>query len=120
MMEKVNLAQAFAAFNDYWTPRVVAELNGQQVKLAKLLGEFVWHHHETEDELFLVVQGTLVMQYRDREMAVAPGEFVVVPAGVEHRPVASDEVHVLLFEPKGTLNTGNVTNEHTVVNLQTL
>ena len=112
--EVVNLAEKFTLFADHWRPRVVAELNGQQVKLVKLLGEFVWHHHADEDELFLVVRGRLRIQFRDGEVAVGEGEFVVVPKGVEHRPVAEEEVHVLLFEPASTLNTGNVTNDRTV------
>ena len=110
----VNLAEKFALFSEAWQPRVAAELNGQQVKLVKLLGEFVWHHHADEDELFLVVRGRLRMQFRGGEVAVAEGEFLVVPRGVEHRPVADAETHVLLFEPASTLNTGNVTSERTV------
>ena len=110
----VNLAEKFASFAEHWQPRVAADLNGQQVKLVKLLGEFVWHHHADEDELFLVVRGRLRMQFPGREVAVAPGEFIVVPRGVEHRPVADEEVHVVLFEPASTRNTGNVTSERTV------
>lgn len=113
-MDIINLAEKFALFNDHWRPRIVAELNGQYVKLAKLKGEFVWHHHENEDELFLVVKGELALQFRDREITLRSGEFVVVPAGVEHRPVAAEEVEVLLLEPKSTLNTGNVRDERTV------
>ena len=113
-MDKVNLAQKFAAIGEHWRPRIVGELNGQHVKLAKLKGEFVWHQHDHEDELFLVVQGTLRMRLRDREVVIEQGEFFIVPRGVEHLPVADDEVHVLLFEPAGTLNTGNVENERTV------
>jgi mannose-6-phosphate isomerase-like protein (cupin superfamily) len=112
-METVNLAQKLSAFTDHWNPRVVGELNGQHVKVVKLLGEFVWHHHEHADELFLVLKGRLVIQLRDREIALAPGELLIVPRGVEHRPVADAEVHVLLFEPVGTLNTGNVVDERT-------
>lgn len=110
----VNLAEAFARIGEPWSPRIAAELNGQHVKLAKLAGEFVWHHHEAEDELFLVVAGTLEMHFRDRVVSLAPGEFLVVPRGVEHKPVAPDECQVLLFEPAGTLNTGNLRNERTV------
>lgn len=110
----VNLAEKFGLFADHWQPKVVGELNGQQVKLVKLLGEFVWHHHADEDELFLVVRGRLRMQFRDGEVAVREGEFIVVPRGVEHRPVADEEAHVVLFEPASTLNTGNVTNDRTV------
>jgi mannose-6-phosphate isomerase-like protein (cupin superfamily) len=113
-MDKVNLAERLSRFTEHWNPRVVAELNGQQVKLAKLEGEFVWHHHEEADELFLVLEGRLVIQLRDRDVTLTPGELFVVPKGVEHRPVADAEVHVLLFEPAGTVNTGNVTNEYTV------
>ncbi len=117
-MDKVNLAEKLTHFTDHWRPRVVGELNGQHVKLAKLQGEFVWHHHEAADELFLVLAGRLVIQLRDREITLAPGELFIVPRGVEHRPVADAEVHVLLFEPAGTLNTGNVTDEHTVRDLE--
>jgi mannose-6-phosphate isomerase-like protein (cupin superfamily) len=110
----VNLAEKFGLFAEHWQPRVVGELNGQHVKLVKLLGEFVWHHHADEDELFLVVRGRLRMQFRGGEVMVSAGEFIVVPKGVEHRPVADEEVHVVLFEPAATRNTGNVTNERTV------
>jgi mannose-6-phosphate isomerase-like protein (cupin superfamily) len=110
----VNLAEKFALFSEPWRPKVVGELNGQHVKVVKLLGEFVWHHHADEDELFLVVKGRLRMQFRGGDVAVNPGEFIVVPRGVEHRPVADEEVHVVLFEPASTVNTGNVTNERTV------
>ena len=113
-MEKVNLSEKLSRVDAFWSPRIVGELNGQHVKIAKLKGEFVWHHHEHEDELFLVVSGRLRLQLPDREVALEPGELFIVPRGVEHRPVADDETHVLLFEPAGTLNTGNVTNDHTV------
>jgi mannose-6-phosphate isomerase-like protein (cupin superfamily) len=113
-MEKVSLAEKFGLFTDYWAPKIVGELNGQQVKLAKLKGEFIWHRHEGEDELFLVVGGLLNIQLRDREISLAEGEFLIVPAGIEHRPVAPQEVLVLLLEPSSTLNTGNVTNERTL------
>jgi mannose-6-phosphate isomerase-like protein (cupin superfamily) len=116
----VNLAEKFDLFSETWRPRVVAELNGQQVKLAKLRGEFVWHHHADEDELFLVVRGRLRIQFRDGEVAIGEGELVVVPRGVEHRPIADEEVHVLLFEPASTLNTGNVTSDRTVRRLERL
>ena len=119
-MQVINLAAKLAQFTDPWNPRIVAELNGQHVKLARLQGEFVWHHHEAEDELFLVLRGTLRMQFRDREVAIKPGECIVVPRGVEHRPVADDEVHVLLFEPASTLNTGNVRSERTRDRLERL
>jgi len=120
MIRKVNLAEKLGSFSDHWSPRIVAELNGQHVKLAKLQGEFLWHHHENEDELFLVVRGTLRLQFRDGETVLLPGEFAVVPRGVEHRPVADAEVELLLFEPATTLNTGNVENERTVRELHRL
>jgi mannose-6-phosphate isomerase-like protein (cupin superfamily) len=104
--DKIDLAAKLALFADHWNPRIVAELNGQQVKLVKLLGEFVWHHHEREDELFLVLAGRLRMEFRDRAVELDPGQAIVVPRGVEHRPVAEAEVHVLLFEPASTINTG--------------
>ena len=113
-MEKVNIRQKLSRFHDYWSPRIVGELNGQQVKLVKFQGEFVWHHHENEDELFLVVRGRFRMDFRDRQVWLEEGELLIVPRGVEHRPVAPEEVHVLLFEPASTLNTGNVTDELTV------
>ena len=118
-MNKVRLAEKFAAFSDHWNPRIVGELNGQHVKIVKFQGDFVWHHHDTEDELFLVVRGSFRMDYRDesgaeRSMDVNAGEFVIMPRGVEHRPCADEEVHVMLFEPASTLNTGNVRNERTV------
>lgn len=113
-MDPIHLAEKFAAIDEPWSPRIIAELNGQHVKAAKLRGEFVWHHHEEEDELFLVVSGRLRMEFRDRAVTLGPGEMIVVPRGVEHRPVAEVEVEVLLFEPAGTLNTGNLRNERTV------
>ena len=111
---KVNLAEKFGLFDEHWSPRLVGTVNDTDVKLVKLQGEFVWHHHETEDELFLVTKGRLLMQFRDHEEWIEVGEFIVVPHGVEHRPVAPEEVHLILIEPRGTLNTGNVTNERTV------
>lgn len=119
-MEKVNLIEKFSLFGDYWSPKVVGELNGQYVKLAKLKGEFVWHHHEAEDELFLVVKGRLVIRLREKDVVLEEGEFFIVPRGVEHKPVAEEEVHVLLFEPKSTLNTGNVRTERTLEELDTI
>jgi len=117
----VDLGEKLAGFAETWSPRIVAELNGQQVKLAKLDGEFVWHRHEAEDELFLVLAGTLRMRFRDGERVLGPGQMIVVPHGVEHLPVAEDgECHVLLFEPASTLNTGDVRNERTVDTLQRL
>jgi mannose-6-phosphate isomerase-like protein (cupin superfamily) len=113
-MDKVNLAEKFARFDDHWSPKVIGELNDSYVKAVKVKGEFVWHHHEHEDELFLVVKGRLLIRLRDREVWLEPGEFFIVPKGVEHMPVAPEEVHVVLLEPKTTLNTGNVRNERTV------
>lgn len=117
-METVNLAEKFGLFTDYWSPKIAGELNDLYLKLAKLKGEFVWHHHEHEDELFLVVKGRLLIKLRDRDIWLSQGEFVVIPKGVEHMPVAEEEVHVLLIEPKTTLNTGNIENERTVANAQ--
>ena len=119
-MEKVNLAQKFARFDEYWSPKLVGELNDFHVKLAKLKGEFVWHHHEHEDELFLVLKGRLQMRFRDQEIWIEEGEFLIVPRGIEHLPVAPEEVHVLLVEPNSTLNTGNVRNARTVDRLERL
>ncbi len=113
-MDKVNLRDKLALFADHWSPKIVGELNGQQVKLVKLLGEFVWHHHDDEDEMFLVVSGRFRMDFRDRAVWLEPGEFLIVPRGVEHRPVAAEEASVMLFEPVSTLNTGNVRSERTV------
>lgn len=112
-IDKVNLTEKLASFPDHWQPRIVGELNGQHVKVVKLQGEFVWHHHEHEDELFLVVKGAMTIQLRDRDIHLGEGEFFIVPRGVEHRPVAAEEAHVVLFEPASTLNTGNVRNERT-------
>lgn len=120
MVEKVNLTQKFSLFADYWSPKIVGELNDSHVKLAKLKGEFVWHHHAAEDELFLVVKGRLLIRLRDRDIWLDEGEFVIIPKGVEHLPVAEEEVHVLLLEPASTLNTGNLQNERTVADLQRL
>ncbi len=111
---KVNLAQKFAAFAAHWQPKIVGELNGQHVKLVKFQGEFVWHKHDAEDELFLVIEGRFVMEFRDHEVALKKGELLIVPRGVEHRPVAAEEVQVLLFEPVTTLNTGDAVSERTV------
>ncbi|HEY6157174.1 MAG TPA: cupin domain-containing protein [Gemmatimonadales bacterium] len=116
-MRSVNLAAKFRLFDEYWSPKIVGELNDSYVKLVKLKGEFVWHHHETEDELFFVVKGRLLLKFRDRDVWVEQGEFVIVPRGVEHLPVAAEETHVMLLEPKSTLNTGNVRNERTVSEL---
>ncbi|MFN8012364.1 MAG: cupin domain-containing protein [Holophagaceae bacterium] len=109
MTEKISLDAKFASFSDRWSPRIVAELNGQHVKVSKVQGEFVWHRHDHEDELFLVHRGRLRIEFRDRAVELGPGEMIVVPRGVEHRPVAVEEVEMVMFEPAGTLNTGNLT-----------
>ena len=113
-MQKVKVQEKFASFSEHWSPKVIAELNGQHVKVAKLLGEFDWHFHENEDELFWVVEGCLEIHLRDKVVELYPGELLVVPRGVEHKPVAKSECQVVLFEPAGTLNTGNIVNERTV------
>ena len=118
MIEKVNLREKFGRFEDRWSPKVIGEVNDAYVKAVKLKGEFVWHHHDDEDELFLVVKGSMIIKLRDRDITLEEGEFVIIPRGVEHMPVAEEEAHVLLLEPKSTLNTGNVTNEKTVAELQ--
>ena len=119
-MDKVNLAQKFSLFEEYWSPKIVGELNGQMVKIVKMKGEFLWHHHEVEDELFLVVRGRMIIQLRDRDITLEEGEFFIVPHGVEHKPVAEEEAHILMFEPKSTLNTGNVRDERTVEEPETI
>ncbi len=116
-MRSVNLAEKFRQFDDHWSPKIVGELNDSYVKLVKVKGEFVWHHHDVEDELFLVVKGRLLIKFRDRDVWVNEGEFVIVPRGVDHLPIASEETHVVLLEPKSTLNTGNVRNERTLSEL---
>jgi mannose-6-phosphate isomerase-like protein (cupin superfamily) len=112
-MEKVNLAQKLTLFNEHWNPKIVGELNDSYVKVVKVKGEFVWHHHEEEDELFFVLNGRLLIQFRDRDVWLDEGEFLIVPRGVEHKPVAPEEVHIMLLEPKTVVNTGNVCNEKT-------
>jgi mannose-6-phosphate isomerase-like protein (cupin superfamily) len=116
--EKVSLSQKFSLFSDHWRPKIAGELNDSYVKLVKFQGEFVWHHHQNEDELFLVVKGRMVIRFRDRDVWVNEGEFIIVPHGVEHMPVAPEEAQVVLLEPKSTLNTGNVENERTVAELE--
>jgi mannose-6-phosphate isomerase-like protein (cupin superfamily) len=116
--DKINLTEKFSQFSDYWKPKIAGELNDSYVKLVKFQGEFVWHHHENEDELFLVVKGNMQMRFRDRDVWVNEGEFIIVPRGVEHMPVAPEEVQVVLLEPKSTLNTGNVHSERTVAELE--
>src|SRR4029079_19209615 len=117
-MEKINLAQKFSLFNEHWSPKIVGELNNQQVKLVKFQGDFVWHKHDEEDELFFVVKGSFVMELRDKNIELNEGEFLIVPRGIEHRPVAEKEVWVMLFEPASTLNTGDVRNERTKTELE--
>ena len=117
-MEKVNVSEKFAQFSDYSNPRIAGELNGQQVKLVKLKGEFVWHHHDNEDELFYVVKGSFDMHMRDKIITVNAGEFLIMPRGVEHKPVANEEVEIMLFEPATIVNTGNIENEITRKELQ--
>jgi mannose-6-phosphate isomerase-like protein (cupin superfamily) len=112
-MQKINLAEKLTLIQEYWSPKIVGELNGQVVKLAKLKGEFVWHHHADEDELFMVLNGRLLIQFRDHDVTLEEGEMLIIPRGLEHRPVAVEEVAILLFEPAGTLNTGNIRSELT-------
>ena len=116
-IKPVSLSEKLNSFQDCWSPKIAGEVNDSYVKLVKLHGEFVWHHHEAEDELFLVLKGSLLIKLRDRDITVEEGEFVIIPRGVEHLPVAKEEVHVLLLEPKSTLNTGNVANDRTVATL---
>jgi mannose-6-phosphate isomerase-like protein (cupin superfamily) len=117
-MNTINLKEQFSRFSDHWSQRVIGEVNDCAVKVVKVKGEFIWHHHDVEDELFLVVKGVLRMKFRDHEAVIREGEFVIVPHGVEHCPVADDEVHLVLIEPKSTLNTGNIVNERTVAPLE--
>lgn len=117
-MEKVNLSEKFSLFSDYCNPRIIGELNGQHVKAVKLKGEFVWHSHEEEDEMFLVIKGSFNMELRDKTVTINEGEFFIVPRKVEHKPVAAEEVHILLFEPASTINTGAVQNELTRTELE--
>ncbi len=119
-MNVVDLKEKFSLFNEYWSPKIAGELNGQYVKLAKLKGEFVWHHHEHEDELFMVVKGKLTIKLKDQNIELNEGQFFIIPRGVEHLPVAEEECHVMLFEPKSVLNTGNTKNEKTVEKLETI
>jgi len=119
-MNKINIAEKFSRINEMWSPKILGEVNDSYIKAVKFIGEFVWHHHENEDEMFMVISGELRMKFRDREEMVGPGEFIVVPRGVEHLPVSDQETQVLLFEPKSTLNTGNVRNERTLAELEKL
>lgn len=116
-MDKINVAEKFSLFSEHWNPKIVGELNGQMVKLVKFKGPFVWHHHENEDELFYVVKGSFYMHLRDKVVTIKEGEFIIIPRGVEHKPVAKEEVEIMLFEPASTLNTGNIENELTRKNL---
>lgn len=118
LIEKVNLKEKFSLFQEQWSPKIVGEINDAYVKLVKFTGEFVWHHHDDEDEMFLVVRGSMLMRLRDGDIRVHEGEFIIIPRGVEHMPVAEEEAHVILLEPKSTLNTGNVENERTLEALQ--
>lgn len=117
-MEKVNLVDKFSQFDEHWSPKIIGELNGQAVKIAKIQGEFIWHHHESEDEFFMVIKGRMTIELRDREVVLEEGEFFIVPRGVEHKPVAEAEAHILMFEPVSTLNTGNVQSERTKEELE--
>ena len=119
-MNKINVADKFSRISEMWSPKILGEVNDSYIKAVKFIGEFVWHHHENEDEMFLVISGKLRMKFRDREEIVGPGEFIIVPRGVEHLPVSDQETQVLLFEPKTTLNTGNVRNERTHAELEKL
>ena len=119
-LKVVNVKEKLSIFNEHWSPKIVGELNGQQVKLAKLKGEFIWHFHEEEDELFWVIKGKLLMKLRDQDVVINEGEFFIVPKGVEHLPVAEEECHIMLLEPTSTLNTGNIHNQRTVEDLQRL
>ncbi len=112
-MEKINLTEKFMRVDDYWSPRLVGVVNDTHVKIARIKGEFVWHHHAHEDELFLVIKGRLLIRFRDRDVWLDEGELIIIPRGVEHQPVAPEEVHIMLVEPAGTINTGNVQSEHT-------
>jgi mannose-6-phosphate isomerase-like protein (cupin superfamily) len=119
-IRKVNIEETFSKFDDYWNPRIIGDLNGQQVKAAKLKGEFVFHHHDDEDEMFLVMKGNLKIEFEDKTIDINPGEFIIIPKGVSHKPIAEDEVELLLFEPASTLHTGNIRHELTKDNLERL
>lgn len=119
-MEKINIQEKFALFTDYWSPKIAGEINDTYVKFVKLKGEFVWHHHEEEDEMFLIIKGKLLIKFRDKDVWLNEGEFLIIPKGVEHQPIADEEVHALLIEPKNTLNTGNKVNEKTARDLESI
>ena len=120
IFDKVNIREKLGLFSEYWSPKIIGELNGQHVKVVKLLGEFVWHHHDADDEMFMVIKGVLKMEFRDRTVEIREGEFIIVPRKTEHRPVAHETVEILLFEPASTLNTGNVINERTKEQLENI
>lgn len=117
-MEKINFEEKFKLFNEYWSPRIIGEVNDSYIKIAKFRGEFTWHTHENEDEMFYVIKGILTIKFRDKDIKLEDGDSIIIPKGIEHLPVADDEVHVLLIEPKSTLNTGNVINDKTVKALE--
>ena len=117
-MQKVNLKEKLSLFSEHWKPKIVGELNGQHIKLVKFKGEFDWHHHENEDEMFMVIKGSFELEFRDHTVTLAEGEFCIVPKGIEHRPVAREEVEVMLFEPASTINTGNIESDKTHTNLE--
>lgn len=119
-MEKVDIADKLSLFNEYWNPKIVGELNGQHIKLAKLRGEFVWHKHDHEDEMFLVLEGLLKIEFRDRTVELSKNEFIIIPKGTEHKPIADEEVSVMLFEPATTLNTGDTQSDFTKENLESI
>ena len=119
-MKKINISQKLAQFNDHWNPKIVGELNNQHIKLAKIKGEFIWHRHEDEDEMFLVLEGTLKIAFRDRTETIHENEIIIVPKGVEHKPIAEEEVSIMLFEPVTTINTGDLDNERTRKKLESL
>jgi quercetin dioxygenase-like cupin family protein len=119
-MEKVNLSEKLNSFDEYWNPKIVGELNGQLVKLAKLKGEFIWHHHDVEDELFYAIKGSLLLKLEDQDIVLQEGEFFIVPHGVRHKPMAEEEVHVFLFEPSATINTGDIQNAMTIDHLESI
>ena len=118
--DKINISQKLSQFTDYWNPRIAGELNGQHIKLVKFKGDFIWHKHDNEDEMFLVIKGSFIMELRDGPIHINEGEFIIIPKGMEHRPVATDEVHIMLFEPASTINTGNQINEFTRDQLETI
>lgn len=120
MVKKINIDQKLSLFNDHWNPRIIGELNKQHVKLAKIKGEFIWHKHDNEDEMFLVLKGTLKIEFRDKTEIIRENEIIIVPKGVEHRPIAEEEVSIMLFEPATTINTGDLDNERTRKNLESL